>query len=190
MKGIKCCLLTFVWLISIGIPLVIRGYTNFEVILISFFSLILIAGATIDMHYCILPDEGAIGLSIGGVLYSTSKAYAVFDTCMVLLSVFVLCVGLRYVSNNGFGWGDIKWLCAISLWLTPIQTVVMIYVAFIVGTLYLFLLKLLKKGTISYLPFGPFLCFGAWNGLHLHYVWEALYWKLVFVIGSMNVVLY
>lgn len=190
MRGIKCCLFIFVWIISIGLPLMIREYTMFEVILTSFFSLILIAGATIDMHYCILPDEGAIGLVIGGIFYNAIKSYAVFDTCIVLVSVFILCLGLRYMSNNGFGWGDIKWLCAISIWLTPIQTVVMIYIAFIVGAIYLFLWKLLKKSHISYLPFGPFLCCGAWNGLHLHYVWETLYWKLVLITDITNVVFY
>ena len=43
-----------------------RDYTLFEIICYSFFSLFLVIGATIDKLYFILPDEGAIALTIIG----------------------------------------------------------------------------------------------------------------------------
>ena len=30
-----------------------------------------------------------------------------------------------------------------------------------------------------YIPFGPFLCIGAWNALHFANEWEALYWSVI-----------
>ena len=70
MKGRKEYICLVIWILSIVIPLMYRHYTLFEIICYSFFSLFLVIGATIDKLYFILPDEGAIALTIIGILYS------------------------------------------------------------------------------------------------------------------------
>ena len=62
MKGTNYVIGLFVYIASIVLPVIFSSkaisYTN--IALYAAFSLIIIAGATIDMHYYILPDEGAL----------------------------------------------------------------------------------------------------------------------------------
>ena len=169
MKGRKEYICLVIWIMSIVIPLMYRHYTLFEIICYSFFSLFLIIGATIDKLYFILPDEGAIALTIIGILYSIVEQHAVFDTC----------IALRILSRGGLGWGDIKWMSAISIWLTNIQIIVMIYVSCFASVLYLASLYSIRNTGRRYIPFGPFLCIGAWSALHFANVWEAIYWSVI-----------
>ena len=83
------------------------------------FSLIIIAGATIDMHYYILPDEGAMALVLGGIIYSYINDKSMLITLLSVMSVGAITYGLRLISHKGFGLGDVKWFSAISMWLTP-----------------------------------------------------------------------
>lgn len=179
MKGRKEYICLVIWIMSIVIPLMYRHYTLFEIICYSFFSLFLVIGATIDKLYFILPDEGAIALTIIGILYSIVEQHAVFDTCVHVLIVASISIVLRILSRGGFGWGDIKWMSAISIWLTNIQIIVMIYVSCFASTLYLASLYSIRNTGRRYIPFGPFLCIGAWSALHFANVWEAIYWSVI-----------
>ena len=82
MEGKKVYICLAISILAIVIPLFFRDYTMFEIICYSFFSLFLVIGATIDKLYYILPDEGALALTIIGIVYSISEQYAVIDTCV------------------------------------------------------------------------------------------------------------
>ncbi len=88
-------------------------------------------------------------------------------------------IALRILSRGGLGWGDIKWMSAISIWLTNIQIIVMIYVSCLASVLYLASLYSIRNTGRRYIPFGPFLCIGAWSALHFANVWEAIYWSVI-----------
>ena len=179
MEGKKVYICLAISILAIVIPLVFRDYTMFEIICYSFFSLFLVIGATIDKLYYILPDEGALALTIIGIVYSISEQYAVIDTCVHVSIVACISVALRMLSKGGLGWGDIKWISAISIWLTSIQILVMVYVSFLTSILYLAGLYITRNTRSRYIPFGPFLCIGAWSSMHFYSLWEALYWCLI-----------
>ena len=80
MEGKKVYICLAISILAIVIPLFFRDYTMFEIICYSFFSLFLVIGATIDKLYYILPDEGALALTIIGIVYSISEQYAVLCT--------------------------------------------------------------------------------------------------------------
>lgn len=86
--------------------------------------------------------------------------------------------------------GDIKWISAISIWLTSIQIIIMVYVACFASILYLASLYCIHNTCRRYIPFGPFLCIGAWNSLHFATMWEALYWLIVQKIQIFVMALY
>lgn len=179
MEGKKVYICLAISILAIVIPLFFRDYTMFEIICYSFFSLFLVIGATIDKLYYILPDEGALALTIIGIVYSISEQYAVIDTCVHVSIVACISVALRMLSKGGLGWGDIKWISAISIWLTSIQILVMVYVSFLTSILYLAGLYITRNTRSRYIPFGPFLCIGAWSSLHFYNLWEALYLCLI-----------
>ena len=72
MKGTNYVIGLLVYIASILLPIIVSSKTisYTHIALYAVFSLIIIAGATIDMHYYILPDEGALALVIGGIIYS------------------------------------------------------------------------------------------------------------------------
>ena len=96
----------------------------------------------------------AIALTIIGILYSIVEQHAVFDTCIHVLIVASISIALRILSRGGLGWGDIKWMSAISIWLTNIQIIVMIYVSCFASTLYLASLYSIRNTGRRYIPFG------------------------------------
>ena len=55
----------------------------------------------------------------------------------------------------------------------------MVYVSFLTSILYLAGLYITRNTRSRYIPFGPFLCIGAWSSLHFYNQWEALYWYLI-----------
>jgi len=64
MKGTNYVIGLFVYIASILLPIIVssKAISYTHIALYAVFSLIIIAGATIDMHYYILPDEGALAL--------------------------------------------------------------------------------------------------------------------------------
>lgn len=139
-----------------------------ELFLTIIFGVTLFIGATIDKQYLILPDEGAILLSISGLgriwLINGAWKSVIISAALVWLGGFLL----RKVSNEGLGLGDIKWCSTFSLWLSPVALWYAIVLAFISGTCWLLMYWLLTRKKLYILPFGPFLCMAAW----CLYIWE------------------
>lgn len=173
MKGTNYVIGLLVYIASILLPIIVSSKTisYTHIALYAVFSLIIIAGATIDMHYYILPDEGALALVIGGIIYSYINDQSMLVTLLSVISVGTITYGLRLISRKGFGIGDIKWFSAIAIWLTPWEIICFFYVTFCVGSLYLLLTGYRNR----YIPFGPFLCFGGWRALHGGSYMEVLY---------------
>ena len=163
MKGTNYVIGLFVYIASILLPIIVssKAISYTHIALYAVFSLIIIAGATIDMHYYILPDEGALALVIGGMIYSYINDQSMLVTLLSVISVGTITYGLRLISRKGFGIGDIKWFSAIAIWLTPWEII----------CLYLLLTGYRNR----YIPFGPFLCFGGWCALHGGSYMEVLY---------------
>ena len=61
------------------------------------------------MHYYILPDEGALVLVLGGIVYSFINDKSMLITIISVMSVGAITYGLRLMSYKGFGLGDVKW---------------------------------------------------------------------------------
>ena len=141
MKGTNYVIGLFVYIASILLPIIVssKAISYTHIALYAVFSLIIIAGATIDMHYYILPDEGALVLVIGGIIYSYINDQSMLVTLLSVISVGTITYGLRLISHKGFGIGDIKWFSAIAIWLTPWEIICFFYVTFCVGSLYLLL---------------------------------------------------
>lgn len=121
-------------------------------------SFLLGIGAAIDKRYFILPDEICYLLILSG---STYRLFRGDDIQNFLISA---CIGggvfwiLRISSGGGIGLGDVKWSAALGFWLTWQEMLVMIVLAFWLGSIYaLFFVR--ERST--YIPFGPFLCMGA-----------------------------
>ena len=111
-------------------------------------------GSTIDKLYYILPDEGAVIICICGCLYQwighSLDLYVLRNT---------LCMGglwwsLRYMSRGGVGLGDIKWLMAISIWLSPLECLLLCGLSSVVGIVYSCIHRYTDPAH-SYIPFGP-----------------------------------
>lgn len=172
------CVISFLWFVYVGWVLHMSS-TNYSVSLSLFFGTILWMGATIDKHFFILPDEGAICLFLVGYLrLLVVESNTVSNYIPGFLNSFLLsllqCITLgfffyllRVVSKGGMGWGDIKWAAAISVWLTPFGIYLMLSVSFITGAIY-GVFKRKRKGLGSiFIPFGPFLALGG----VMAYIW-------------------
>ena len=60
------------------------------------------------MHYYILPDEGAMALVLGGIIYSYINDKSMLITLLSVMSVGAITYGLRLMSHKGFGLGDVN----------------------------------------------------------------------------------
>ena len=111
-------------------------------------------GSTIDKLYYILPDEGAVTICICGFVYQW-----IGDGDVLMMVVNALCMGglwwsLRWLSHGGVGLGDIKWLMAISCWLTSTECLALCGMASIIGILYSCVWRFTDPKHTR-IPFGP-----------------------------------
>lgn len=152
----------FEWLYSlpwIGATIYL-AYTEeiYSALAYSFFGTILFLCATIDWHYMILPDEGAMLLLLGAVgihLERSTENIFMYVCASVGLGAFLY--ALRYFSGGGVGLGDVKYAAVLGLWVLPDVAATMLGLAFILGAMYAIVLKIWHQSP-SLLPFGPFLC--------------------------------
>lgn len=145
-----------------------------EILLTVIFGFTLFVGATIDKYYLILPDEGAIFLLICGLTRIWFLDISLLQT--VGLAGIVLVGGYLFIklTNNGLGFGDVKWCSVFALWLSPLALWQTILMAFIGGTGWVILYYLYSGRMLRILPFGPFLCSAA----AIMYSWENLWLNL------------
>ena len=125
-----------------------------QLVLLHMLEITLFWGSTIDKLYYILPDEGAILICICGFVYQWI-GYGELS----LVIVRALCMGglwwsLRWFSRGGVGLGDIKWLMAISCWLTSVECLALCGLSSVIGILYSCVWRITSPNH-TYIPFGP-----------------------------------
>lgn len=150
------------WIGILIIQVMVLFWAGAHLVYVSFatyLTAILLIGATIDKQYYILPNIGAIALVVGGIGYGIYAHMAWWHMVVSTLVIATVTYSIRWISRGGFGWGDIKWFTASSVWLSWDGAIVAVVLSFLVGTLYLFLSGNYKRRII---PFGPFLCFSVW----------------------------
>ena len=133
------------WLYS-QLPAV--GYT----VLVLVFSLFLLWGATIDKQFYILPDEGAWLLVIGGLVHIYIRHQSLGLALLVSGGLALISLSISYISRQGLGLGDVKWMSALALWFTPQGVYEMISLSCILGSLYL-LIHILKEKAVCFISF-------------------------------------
>lgn len=134
-----------------------RFYSEEVSFLIVIFLSVLLLGATIDKAYYILPDTECYVLILSGLIYRFLVGNFENSVCIALIIVSIS-YGLRFISNDGLGIGDVKWFGAISIWLDGPNIVTMFIFSFYLGCLYLILLYSKYKKLPKIIPFGPFIC--------------------------------
>lgn len=136
------------------------------------FICLLIALAAIDLKHMILPDELTLG---GAALFF---AYSFFNPAVGLIDAVLSGVGaallflgffffyLKVRKIDGLGFGDIKMVLLMGLFLGLNRLVIAIFLASFSGLLVGFFMIIFKKKNLKYaLPFGPFLSLGSYIAL-------------------------
>ncbi len=146
---------------------------NFIIYSIFVFYLVVISG--IDFEHKIIPDVLSISLTIIGIILSPFNSYlSEKPNTRILYSIFGLVSGIvifflisyfgkKLFKKEALGEGDIKLSAGLGAFLGPYKLISSLFIGSLAGTLVsLILIYVLKKTTWSeYLPFGPFLSFGA-----------------------------
>lgn len=140
---------------------------NMSLLLLGMFIIgFLVFGAVFDLKYMILPDFSTIVLVILAIVYNVLDYEGTMDWWIPhLLSAgasFLFFWSLyMFTKGKGMGFGDVKLVFFIGLFLGWPGSLIAFYVAFIVGALVAVVLMLLAGfGRKSQIPFGPFLILG------------------------------
>jgi leader peptidase (prepilin peptidase)/N-methyltransferase len=136
------------------------------------FICLLIILAAIDLKHMILPDELTLG---GAALFF---AYSFFNPAVSQLNAVLSGLGaalffsgffffyLKVRKIEGLGFGDVKMVLLMGLFLGLHRLIVAIFLASLSGLLVgIFLIIFKKKNLKSALPFGPFLSLGSYISL-------------------------
>ncbi|HNX96697.1 MAG TPA: prepilin peptidase [Candidatus Aminicenantes bacterium] len=136
------------------------------------FVCLLISLALIDLEHMILPDELTLGGSLVFLAYSFfHPRLTTFEAIASGLGVAALFSALYYFylkvrKIEGLGFGDVKMVLMLGLFLGPRQTLTAVLLASVSGLLTgLVLIVWQKKNLKLALPFGTFLAIGAYASL-------------------------
>lgn len=122
-----------------------------------------IAITFIDLKHLIIPDEINIFLAGSGVLYYTYQCFIQGHFLMEPLLASFIGGGVLFVIAmvGAMGGGDIKYMAAAGLFLTPVTMGIALYIGFIVGGLVALVLVIAGKYKRKMeIPFGPYLVLG------------------------------
>jgi len=164
-------LLSLVWYLQRGSP-ALYAYLVF--------SSLLIVISFIDFDHFIIPDQLLVaGLGVWLILQILIPSVAWADAIAGSALGFSLMLVIYVLSRGGLGFGDVKFVGLIGLYLGVSLTLLTLFLAFVIGALVgLVLLLLGLKQRKSALPFGPFLALGA----YLAMVWgqDLIRWYMLF----------
>jgi len=132
----------------------------------------LVAGLAIDLDQRLLPDELTLPIIPIALLLDLSGRNPLVDGAILaaLVVAAVVPIGLYVLSipfgAGAFGMGDVKLLIGVGLMLGLTRTIGGLLAGLIAAGLVLgVLLGLRRIGRRTYIPFGPFLIFGALWGI-------------------------
>ena len=128
---------------------------------------ILLCVAWIDWDTMKIPDSLLIVAAIAGVCWVLSSSTLTWQDAVLgvlagaLPLLLIDCMVRLIAKKPGFGFGDVKLMAAAGLFLGWHGIYIAYMAAFIAGGIFgVYLLATKKAERGSYLPFGPFLCFG------------------------------
>lgn len=142
-----------------------------EAIIYCFLSSIMLVLTMIDFEHMILPTKIIIfGAIIGGILRIIQsilyKDYTILASSVLAAGIgYALFYTIFYVSKallkrEGMGFGDIRYISMIGIFLSPKLLIVTILLSAVIGSVYgiiqLYILKASKE-----FPYGPFISIGA-----------------------------
>ena len=140
------------------------------------FALFLSALAVLDGCYGLLYDRLLLPMALLGLAleFGSCLPWGVADALSAALGAGGFFCLLRFFSRGGLGWGDVKYVMVLGLWLGGRGTAVAVALAIMLGGI-LAVAMLLKGWSRNYaLPFGPFLSVGA----YLAYIWGESLWQI------------
>lgn len=130
---------------------------------------LLLPVALIDYDHTIIPDRLNVGIFLTALSFLLLEVYlgnAAFRDLLNQLYGMVLGGGfflfIAVVTKGAMGGGDIKLMAALGFLFGTADTLLLMFLSFIVGGALSSLLLLLKiKKRKDYIPFGPFICVSA-----------------------------
>lgn len=132
-----------------------------------FFS-ILIVLAFIDLEHMILPDELTLGGSLLFFIYSFFNPYLKFKEAILASiggAVFFALLYFFYLKVRkieALGFGDVKMMLLVGLFLGIKKTIIMVLVSSLLGLIVGMFFVIVKRKTMQFaMPFGTFLSLGA-----------------------------
>lgn len=132
---------------------------------ISIVALLSIIITTTDIRYYWIPDETVFFFIIAnGAAFFLGFISIDFVASISIILFFLI---LYVIYPGGMGSGDVKLAAALSLGLSLNGALTMIVIAFLLACVGALLVKWLHGSSI--VPFGPFLLFGWWYSLLVHF---------------------
>lgn len=116
-----------------------------------------------DIKYQIIPDEMIISLLGGSLLFIvfTSRSLLPYLLTSLIAAGFFLAIYV-VTRGRGMGFGDVKLVFALGLFLGFPKALIALYIAFLTGAVVSLILILVKKKRLkSRIAFGPFLVGGS-----------------------------
>lgn len=147
--------------------------------LVFFFIACLIVQAFIDLDHQILLDEILMLMLPTGIIYAYYALPDMWDSLYGALFAGGLMLLIFLLSRGGMGAGDVKLSFVLGVWLGLKASVVCLMLAFVLGGIIGVLLLVTGiKQRKDPIPFGPFLCIGAYIALLFSPYLIYFYWNL------------
>ena len=121
----------------------------------------------IDFRHMIVPDWANLILALAGLLCTGFKGQpwwqAVLQVCLLFAILLIIASLYRHLRHrDGLGMGDIKFVCAATMWIGIAMIPWLVLIASISALLMIVALQICGQAVPSgqRIPFGPHLCMG------------------------------
>lgn len=133
----------------------------------------------VDFDHQIILDEVLLVLAVAGLAYVWLYTHDWYNALYGMLVGGGLMLAIYFLSRGGMGEGDVKLSFVLGWWLGLSNILVCLLLAFVIGGIVgVALLATGIKGRKDAIPFGPYLCLGAYISLLFGPYLVLYYWKL------------
>ena len=160
-------ILMFITAISYALILYKYGLTDIRTYEYMIFIPILISAFCIDFKKQIIPNRLTLTLLEAGLIFSfiegISDLNIVIDkilglVCGAIIFLFITYIGKWISGKDSIGFGDVKLVCSIGIFLGLRNTISVSIISFVIaGFISIILLLIKKKKANEYIAFGPFI---------------------------------
>ena len=153
---------------------------HYKLIVYLFFTCFLIVNTFIDMDYFILPNKiqlfGVLGYVLLNIIFPfISLTDSLLGALVGGAALFVL---FLITKGRGMGFGDVKFIGVIGLYLGWKLSLLTLFLSFILGGFFGIILLATKiKDKKDAIPFGPWIAMATF--ISMHWGWEIINWYLV-----------